>query len=186
MMADGVFEPDKGSIVEEAGRNGQVTERSRTKLVAISFGASDLFQAEILVLSRPIKDDVSLSYAEEGGDLRDANDALFKVGEHLVRFTNRGAAGHSMALHTLGLAKKEKRPAFFRGSHGESVAPCELGDRRRGKNEREFEFGNGFTEHEEIDRCTRSDLREPFANKLPVSGACVQNRESFLADGFVS
>src|SRR5262249_19637230 len=162
--------------MEESRCYSKISERSSTKLVAISRVACDLFQAEIFILSRPLEDDVARFYAEDRGNLRNADDALLKVGEHLVRLAHRRAAGHGVTLHTLGLAEEEKRAAFFGRSHGFSVSACKLVNGCVGIHLREFEFSDGFAKHEEVDRCSGFDLRKHFAKQSPVGRASVENR----------
>ena len=89
MVLNSVFQSDISSIVEKGGRYSQVSEGSRTKLVSIRFIAGYLFQAEILVLSVAIENDVSLSYSEKRKDLGNADDPFLKITEHFVRLSDR-------------------------------------------------------------------------------------------------
>src|SRR5262252_1273039 len=105
MEADGVFQVDERSIVEKAGRDGEISQRGRAELVPISLIAGDLFKAEILVFPRPREYDIALPHAEVWRDLRHADDTLLKVTEHLVRL-----ACNSVAADTSCVAEEQQCP----------------------------------------------------------------------------
>src|SRR5260370_2876302 len=185
-VTDGGFNPGESSVVKEPGRQSQIAEWSRTKLIAISFVAGKFFQAEILIRARTVKDYVALPHSKLRGVLRNADHAFLEVGKHLVGFAHRRAAGNSVTLHAPGFAEEKKRSAFLGRSHSASVASGEFVNGRVSKDEREFKFGNGFAEHKEIDRCAGGHFREYLAKKLPVGRACVKQPQSLLTDGLVA
>src|SRR5262245_26426783 len=133
--------------MEECGRNRDVSQRGRAKLISISLSAGNLFEAEVLVLPRSGKDDVAEAIAKAWGDLRHADRVRLEVGKHFIRL-----ARHRVAGHTSCLPEEDQRPAFFLGGHCAGIAACKLVDWRVGKYEGELEFRDRLAEHEEVDR----------------------------------
>src|SRR5215469_7873063 len=91
-----------------------------------------------------------------------------------------------MALHTPRLAEEQKRSALLLSRHNVGVPGGEAVNRRVGKYERELEFGDRFTEHDEINGCTGLHLGEYFSEQLPVLRVRVEEREGFLPDGLIA
>ena len=87
-----------------------------------------------------------------------------------------------MALHTPRLAKKQKSSALLLSRHGVGVPSGEAINRSVGDYERELEFGDRFTEHEEINGCTGLHLGECFSKQLPVLRVRVEESQGVLSD----
>src|ERR1700694_1836012 len=103
-MPDGVLQLCERAVVEEGWLERHVADRRRSKLVAITCIFSDLFQAEILVLSRSVESHIT----GERRDLRYGYDMLREVAEHLV-----GCARNLMTLDTSCLAKEQQRSSLL-------------------------------------------------------------------------
>src|SRR5437762_3565644 len=164
MEANGVFQTREGAIVKEPGRDGQVSQWSSAELVTVFRLTRDFLQAEILVLPWAREDHVALAFSKPRSDLRNADDSLLEVAEHLVR-----PAIHLVALDAVCLAEEEQSPALFRPRHRVSVPSCELVEGRVGKHQRELEFGDGLAEHIEIDGVALGDFRK-YCSEKPAVG----------------
>src|SRR5262245_26145878 len=91
-----------------------------------------------------------------------------------------------MALHTPRLAKKQKSSALLLSGHGVGIPCGEAVNRSVGEHERKLEFGDRFTEHEEIDGCAGLHLGEYFSEQFPVLRVRVEESQGFLADGLIA
>src|SRR5262245_51738382 len=80
MMAHRVLEPCEAAVVEESGLQGHIAQRRGAELVAIIHLSCDLLQTEVFILARTIKNHI----ADQRGDLRNADDVLLEIAEHLV------------------------------------------------------------------------------------------------------
>src|SRR5260370_9008606 len=99
-VTDGGFNPGESSVVKEPGRQSQIAEWSRTKLIAISFVAGKFFQAEILIRARTVKDYVALPHSKLRGVLRNADPAFLNVGKHLLESAHPPASRNHLTLPT--------------------------------------------------------------------------------------
>ena len=97
MKADGIVQPGERSIVEEAGRDSQVPKGRCAELIAISTVARDLFQAEILILSR------SVTLRRNSGSAGViAPDEFIPVGNVLVPVPEKGPKPMRCRIHRAG------------------------------------------------------------------------------------
>jgi hypothetical protein len=87
----------------------QVDGRFKQWIEAIEdrLNAGYLLEPEVFVLPQPIEDYVALFRAEEWRDLRDSDDAIFEVAEHLI-----GLAGHGVTSDAVRLAEEEQGAPF--------------------------------------------------------------------------
>src|SRR5215813_7250517 len=90
-----------------------------------------------------------------------------------------------MALTALSLAKEDQGTALLLLVHRLSISPRELIYWRIGKDEREFEFGDGAGKHGEIDRATRRNRGKQRAKELPIRGGSIQTLQDPRADGVI-
>src|SRR6267378_6943217 len=164
-MPDRVPEPRECAVVEEGGLQRGVPERRAAKLVAIRRIPRDLLQAEIFVLARPIEDHITLADAKGRGDLRNADHVHPEVAEHLV-----GLPGHSLTLHAIALAKEDQRAAFLRLAQRCLLATRIAINRRIGEHEREFELGDGATEHDKVVCHSPALVKAIVRARLPRAG----------------
>ncbi len=87
MVPDRIFQPSEGAVVEERRLHSHVTEWRRAELIAIIRVTRDLFQTEILIPIRTIKEYVAgQGIARRGSNLRNTNHVLGEVTEHFIRF----------------------------------------------------------------------------------------------------
>src|SRR5579864_1589520 len=95
-----------------------------------------------------------------------------------ISFASPTAEWPDTAWHCthFALPKKRSAPRFSVAVMAFLSPPCEPVDRGIRKHEREFEFGDGFAEHVEVDRCTRRHFWENFSKQLPVCGGGIQQR----------
>src|SRR4051812_44937481 len=98
MMTYRILQRRECAIVHERRLQRDITKRRRTKLVTMSRVAGDLFPAEVLILARSVK----IAVGHGGGNLRDADNVVLKIAEHLIR-----VARYGMTLRTAGLAEKQ-------------------------------------------------------------------------------
>src|SRR5215813_9486783 len=91
-----------------------------------------------------------------------------------------------MALHTPRLAKEQKRSALLLSRHDVGIPRGEAVNRRVGEYERELEFGDRLTEHEEINGCASLHLGEYFSEQFPVLRVRVEESQGFLPDGLIA
>src|SRR5262249_17198824 len=120
MMADGVFQPLKRSVVKERSLDCEVAQRRRAEVVSIGGASRDLLRAEVLVMAGPVEDRVPEAHAEKRGQLRDANLAVLKVAEHLI-----AGAGGFVAGSAARVAKEQDGAPLLLGSQGRRVTPGE-------------------------------------------------------------
>src|SRR3954454_21306370 len=92
MMSDRVLQSPECAVMEEGRLHGSVAQRRRSKAVAVGGIAGDLLHAEVLVASRPVEDHVAFSDPESRSNLRDPDDVVFEIAEHLVRRSTYGVA----------------------------------------------------------------------------------------------
>src|SRR5882672_11176926 len=163
MMADRLLQPGECSVVEERWRHRKIPQRSRSKFVTVRLSARDLFQAEVLVMTWPVEDDISRAYAEPGSDLRYSDNPIAEIREHFI-----GIASHCVALLATGFPEEQQCSALLGIGHRGALPPSEAVDRRVCERERELEFGDGEPEHIEVDRLAARDRREQLAEQPPV------------------
>src|SRR6185295_16241988 len=99
-MAHRIFEPCECSVVEECHLQANVSKRRCAKLIPIIHITRDLFEAEIFVRSRAIKDAVGDGWRY----LRYAYHVICEVAEHLVRL-----ARYCVTFYASCFAKEEQR-----------------------------------------------------------------------------
>src|SRR5207249_4099492 len=81
VVTDCVFQSRKGAVVEEGRRQGEIPERRRSKLVAVGGEAGDLFETEVFVFARSIKNHIAAADAEERSNLRYADAAHLEIAD---------------------------------------------------------------------------------------------------------
>src|SRR5262249_24393072 len=136
----------------------------------------DLLEPKVLIGSRPIEHHVPKGWY----DLRDTDDMLAEVAEHLI-----GRAGHAVTLHTPGLPEEEQRAPLLSIGEGVALAAGEAVERRVGEEEGERELCNHFAEVLEDKGCSRRDLRERLAEELPIRLDGIQAAQHFVANVIV-
>src|SRR5262245_27416341 len=147
MMPHRVLQPGESAVVKKRRLQGNVADRSRPKLIAVIRVARDLLQAEIFVLSRAVECHI----AGDRRNLRDPNDMLLEVAEHLV-----GWARDVMAVDTPRPAKEKQRSLLFVVSQCALLPSRKPVNRSIGEDQGELELGDSKTEHIERYRPTGS------------------------------
>src|SRR5882672_1372260 len=87
---------------------------------------------------------------------------------------------------TIALAKEDQRAALLRFAQRCLLATRIAINRRIGEHEREFELGDGATEHDKVDRRTGGYGRKQCAEFLSIGRSRIQALEHSLSDGFVA
>src|SRR5687767_13139831 len=97
-MANRIVQTREGSVMHKSRLHRHITERRGAKFVTVGRVAGDLLQTKVFIEARPIKSGVG----QGGRNLRDPNDMLLKVTEHLI-----GLARHTVTDRTPGRAEEQ-------------------------------------------------------------------------------
>src|SRR5262245_22768258 len=146
-MVNRILEPPKRAVMEKRSLHSGVAKWRRSELVPVGWIPGHLFQTEVFILIRTVRDDFAFAHAEEWRYLLHADIMHLKVAEHLI-----GSAGHLVALDTLTFSEENQGPLFLRDRHGAPVAPGETIKGSVGEDEGELKFGDCLAELGEIDR----------------------------------
>src|SRR5215467_7018860 len=99
-MPHGILQPCEGAVVKEGRLQRHVADWASSKLVTVARIAGDLLQTEILILTRAVEGHI----AGHGSNLRDSDDVLREIAEHLV-----GRSRNPVTIDTPRLAKEKQR-----------------------------------------------------------------------------
>src|SRR5262249_6582096 len=124
VMPHRVVEPGECTVVKEGRLYRDVANRRRSELIAVVGIVCYILPAKVFIEPRPVKGIVGI----ERRYLRNPDNVIFKVAEHLVRL-----AGYLMALDTARLSKEEQRAFLLVLGHGITVAAGEPVNGRIGK-----------------------------------------------------
>ena len=104
VMTHSILKASECPIMHECWLHGDITEWRCTKLVAVLWVARDLFSAKVFICARPIKCIVR----HVRRYLRDADDMILKIAEHLIRLACNAVA-HTTARRT----EEQQRTLLF-------------------------------------------------------------------------
>src|SRR5215470_17095113 len=172
-MPHRILQPCEGAVVKEGRLQRDVADWRGPKLVPVIRVTGDLLQTKILVLTRAVERHIP----GDGSNLRDSDNVLREVAEHLV-----GRTRNLMAVNTPRFAKEEQRSSLLLFSQGARLPSRKLVYGCVGKNQAELKFGDRKPEHIKSDGAAGLHRGEDLTESLPVLGDVVDPSQYLFAN----